>query len=186
MKKNATPTDALRDRYEKLLFATRRMVRYHRHRESFLDRVHHASAFLTVFSGSATVATALAKAEWAVLLMALATAFLSAHEIVFQSARKARLHDGLARDWIAFEQDVRRARPQLTDEVLIELQARRLEIEANEPPPFRVLDAMCHDEMVTAMGYSASQRSNVTFVQRLLCNLVDFRPSRIRKSADAH
>ena len=186
MKKNAKPTDALRNRYEKLLFATRRMVRYHRHRENFLDRVHHASAFLTVCGGSATVATALAEVAWAVPLTAFATAGLSAHEIVFQSARKARLHNGLARDWGAFEQDVRRARPELTEQALIELQARRLEIEANEPPPLRVLDAMCHDEMVTAMGYSASERSNVTFVQRLLCNLVDFRASQIRKSADAH
>ena len=185
MKTNAEPTDALDVRHDMLLFAARRMVRYHRRREHFLDRTRDIGAFLTVFSGSATVATALASVSWALPWAALATALLSACEIAFQTARRARLHAELARDWGAFERDVRRARLQLTEEALIDLQARRLEIEAHEPPPLRVLDAMCHDEVVTAMGLSDEQRSNITPLQRLLRNVVDFRADRIRKQMDA-
>ena len=186
MKTNAAgSTDALDVRHDMLLFAARRMVRYHRRREHFLDRTRDIGAFLTVFSGSATVATALASVSWALPWAALATALLSACEIAFQTARRARLHAELARDWGAFERDVRRARLQLTEEALIDLQARRLEIEAHEPPPLRVLDAMCHDEVVTAMGLPDAQRSNVTPLQRLLRNVVDFRADRIRKQMDA-
>ena len=44
----------------------------------------------------------------------------------------------------------------------------------------------CAMMMVREMGYPDGERSNVTFLQRLLCNLVDFRASQIRKRADAH
>jgi hypothetical protein len=180
-----TTTDSLDDRYEMLLFATRRMVRYHRRRERFLDRVHHVGAFLTVVGGSATVATALGDMPRAVVWLAAFTAAASAHEIVFQTARRARLYSELARSWIAFEREVRLARPGLTEEALLKLQDQRLDIEADEPPALRVLDAICNDEMVRAMGYPDSERSNVTFWQRAFCQLVDYRADDIRKRVDA-
>ena len=173
--------DSLDDRGEKLLFATRRMVRYHRRRERFFDGAHHLGAFLTVLGGSATVATVLGDMPHVVPWLAALTAAASAHEIVFQTARKARLHSGLARNWTVFEQAVRRARPDLTEESLLELQNQRLDIEADEPPALRVLDAVCHDEMVRALGYPDSERSNVGFWQRALCQFVDFRADDIRK-----
>ena len=114
-------------------------------------------------------------------LAAVLTALAGAHELVFGTARAARRHDGLARDFVALKQDLLRARPELTPESLVEFQTRRLDIEATEPPVYRVLDATCHDELVTALGYGAEHRTNVTRVQRLLRNFVDFRVERIRK-----
>ena len=129
------------------------------------------------------MATALSSTDWSWVLptFALITAFSSAHELVFATARGARLHDGLARDFLALEQELLRAGSELTRNTLIELQARRLDIEAASPPLFRVLDAICHDELITALGYDDSERSNVTLLQRLLCNFLDIRANALRK-----
>ncbi len=181
--------DTLEADYHALLFAVHRSIRYHRHRERFLDRVHDAGALLTAFGGSATVAAALASLPpawaWALPVAALVTAFAGAHELVFATARTARRNDGLARDFVGLEEDLLRARPALTPAALIELQARRLDIEATEPPVYRALDATCNDELVTALGYGEAERTNVTWWQRWLRNLVA-EPGlhRIRKRAD--
>lgn len=74
--------------------------------------------------------------------------------------------------------------PELTVCGLADLQARRLYIEANEPPVHGVLDATCRDELITALGYNPGERTNVTLCQRVLRNIVDFRADRIRTRAD--
>lgn len=180
-------SDARRaEEHYKLLFAARRSVLYHRHRQRFLERVHNVGSLLTAFGGSATVATLLSRLPeaWA-LAAATVTAFSGAHELVFGTARGARLHDGLAREFVALEQELVRAGPGLSAEKLIDLQMRRLDIEANEPPIYRVLDAMCHDQLLTALGREDEHRTNVAPWQRWLRNLVtDPGLSRIRKRAD--
>ena len=146
--------------HDELFFAVRRSVRYHRHRERFLDRVHHAGALLTAFAGSATVAALLvelpARWAWLRLFAAGVTAFGGATEVVFGAARAARRHDSLAVSFLGLERDVLRAGLSPTPETLVELQSRRLDIEAGEPPVYRVLDAICHDELVTALGVDRS------------------------------
>ena len=68
---------------------------------------------------------------------------------------------------------------------LVELQTHRLDIEATEPPTYRVLDATYHDELVTALGYGDEERTNVAWWQRIPRNFVDLRVDRIRKGAGA-
>ncbi len=113
------------------------------------------------------------------------TAFAGADELVFGTARAARRHDALARDFAALEQDLLRARSALSPEKLLELQTRGLDIEATEPPVYRVLDATCHDELVTVLRRDLSQRANVTRWQRLWRHVADVGAYRIRKQADA-
>ena len=174
--------------YDGLLFAVRRSVRYHRHRERFLDRVHDLGALLTAFGGSATVATLVAQLPpgwvWVRLVLASVTAFAGAAELVFGTARAARRHDVLARDFVQLERDLVCARASLSAEALIEFQDRRLEIEAREPVVYRILDAICHDELLTALGRDRSHRTNVTRWQRFWCHLVDVGAHRIRKQLD--
>ena len=183
-------TDTLHAEYDKLLFAARRSVRYvryHRHRQRFLDRVHDLGALRTAFGGSATVAAVVADLPagwtWVLPTVAALTAFAGAHELVFGTARGARRHDALARDFVMLEEQLLRARPTLTPEPLIKLQTRRLDIEATEPPVYRVLDATSHDELVTALGRDPSQRTNVTRWQRLWRHLFDVGAHGIRKQA---
>jgi len=174
--------------YDELLFAARRSVRYHRHREGFLDGVHHAATLLTACGAVATIAAATAYpgAGWAWLpaTTAAITALAAVHQAIFAPAGRARRHEALARDFATLERDLLRIGPSPSAESLTELQTRRLEIEAAEPRIHRVLDAMCHDELVTALGRHRAQRTNVTLLQRLCRHFFDVAPHQIRKLAD--
>ena len=55
-----------------------------------------------------------------------------------------------------------RAAGSLTPESLVELRTRRLDVEAAEPPVYRVLDVLCHNELVTALGRDPAHRLAVT------------------------
>lgn len=46
-----------------------------------------------------------------------------------------------------------------------------------------VLDAMCHDELVTALGIEDGHRSNLGWWQRWPAHLVDVGAHRLRKRA---
>ena len=180
--------DSVEAEYDELLFAVRRSVRYHRYRERFLDRVHEFGALATAFAGSATLVTLLTDLPlgwtWVRLLAALVTALASTTELVFGPARAARRHDALAVSFLALEKDLIRAGSSPLPEVLVGLQTRRLDLEATEPLVYRVLDAICHDELVTALGVDPSHRSNVTGWQRLWRHLCDVGVHRLRKHAD--
>ena len=145
-------TESLKTEYNELLFAAQRSVRYHRHRQRFLDRVHHLSSLLSALGGAATIMTLVAElpagSGWMLPAAAAITALAGTHEAMFKTARRAREHDALAGDFTAVEKDLLRIRSNLTSDTLLELQTRRLDIEVTEPPVYRVLDAMCHDELI--------------------------------------
>ena len=167
-----------------LLFAVRRSIRYHRRRERWLDGAHNLGALTAAVFGSATIAALLADITEALATVAAAvTAIAGASELVFGFAKKARLHSELARDFIGLEQDLVRAGVDLSEPGLRDFVARRLDIESREPPALRVLDAMCHDELVTALGIEAQQRSDPRWYQRWLANIVDVGAQNLRKHA---
>lgn len=181
-----TPTQAqaeTADGHWSLLFGVRRSVRYHVRREQFFDRAHHVGMFITAFSGSATIATLLAGHSALVTAAAAATAIAGALDMVFGLARKARRHNNLAREFIALERDLVRAGEELPPPRLRELETARLDIEAREPPVLRVLDTMCHDELVTALGIEDGHRSNLGWWQRWPAHFVDVGAHRLRKRA---
>ena len=169
-----------------LLFGVRRSVRYHMRRQRFFDRLDRAAALASLMAGSSTVVALLASVgEGLVLAAAAATAAAGACAAVFMPGRRARQHNDLAREFIGLERDLVGTAGDLTPERLAELTDRRLAIEAGEPPILRVLDALCHNELLTAVGGSDDQRATVTRLQRWLANWTDFRPDRLRKRAAA-
>ena len=94
--------------------------------------------------------------------------------------RGTRLHSDLARDFAALERDMVRVGESPPEPELREFEARRLEIESREPPALRVLDAMCHDELVTASGIDPKERAQPRWYQRWLANIVDVGAHRLR------
>ena len=183
-----TTRDRLEAEYDDLLFAVRHSVRYHRYRESFLDLVHRLSALLTAVAASTTVAMLLAELPvrwtWMPLVTASVAVLAAATELVFGPARAARRHDSLAVSFLFLEKDLLRVGLSLTPEALVHRQSRRLDIEAAEPPVYRVLDAICHDELVTAFGMDPTQRSNVTCWQRLWRHVLDIGAHRLTKRGE--
>lgn len=166
-----------------LLFGVRRSVRYHMRRQRFFDRLDRATALASLMAGSSTVVALLASAgEGLVLAAAAATAVagacaaVSCRAVAPAAQRPRREFTGLERDVVGTAGD-------LTPERLAELTDRRLAIEAGGPPILRVLDALCHNELLTAVGGSDNQRATITRLQHWLANWTDFRADRLRKRA---
>ena len=179
------PTEA---KLHDTLFAVHRSIRYHRHRERFFDQTHHVGAVITMIAGIATVTALIADlpAEWAWTRLAAAALAMIASiaNLGFNPAAAARRHSSLAMDFIFLEKDLVHARSAPLAKDLLKLQTRRLDIKAAEPPVLRVLDAICHDELITALDADSAYRSNVTRWQRLWRHFFDVGAHRLRTHAN--
>ena len=72
-------------------------------------------------------------------------------------------------------------RDKISREKLSHLTSERLDIEAEEPPPMRVLDTMCHNELVKAMGLNESEEVEVNRIQLILAQFIDLDPHKLKK-----
>lgn len=155
------------------LFGIRRSIRYHNRRRLFFDRFHAVTNIIAVLFGSAAIYTVLAQAGALYTVLAAALVSLtSTADLVIGTAQMARLHHDLIRRFIDLEKAVIR-RPSLTDEEVRQVATQRLEIEQDEPPILRVLDSLCHNELLRAMGYGPECFVRVRWYQRLLANVCD-------------
>lgn len=165
--------------FDRLLFDVRRSVRYHDRRVSFYDRSHKLVLFIILAAGStgmAAFATEMAASLpiGVKLLPGALVSVAAALDLVLGFPYKARLHDQLKQRFVLLESWMHRRRSE-SPEALAEWTASRLEIEANEPPVLRVLDTLCHNELLRAMGYPSSEIVEVKFYQRIFSSLFDLR-----------
>ena len=176
------PNTLARDR-NALLFGVRRSVRYHNRRRLFFDRIHRFSTFLSALFGTATVVSALAQAgsDW-VIAFAIAVAIFSVIDLVIGTAQAARLHYDLARKFIDLEKSIISLK-EPSDNDIANFISQRLEIEADEPPPLKVLDSICHNELLRAMGYDPSVFAGIKWYQRLFSQFMDIREHKILSPA---
>lgn len=173
--------DDTKKNFHKLLFGVRRSIRYHNRRRLFFDRLNKFATFFSALAGTATVASVLAKLgqSWT-LGFALAVAVLSAVDLVVGTAKSARLHNDLSKRFIDLEKTINETGPK-TDEALINLINMRLDIEKDEPPPLKILDSMCHNELLRALGYDSSNFVKIKWYQRLFSNFFDINEHTVRK-----
>lgn len=157
----------------KLLFGIRRSIRYHTRRWRFYDRFGAVCKFLSVLGGAATISAVLAKfgQEWTIAFAAIVTIF-SSLDLIVCSAQKSRQHNDFARQFVELEKEIT-LKERLSDEDMRLYTAKRLEIESLEPPPLRILDMICHNELCRAMGYDESQQAEIKWYQRLFCQFID-------------
>jgi hypothetical protein len=162
-----------------LLFGVQRSVRYHNRRRLFFDRLNKISTFLSALFGTATVASALSSFNGAwTIVFAVLVAIFSVIDLVVGTAQAARMHYDLARKFIDLEKDiVSKKKP--AEEEMIKFQSRRLEIEADEPPPLKMLDMICHNELLRAKGYCSSEFVKIKWYQRLFAQFIDVGEHRI-------
>jgi len=176
---------ALETARHKLLFAVRRSVRYHLRRRSFFETWNTITNALAVIFGSAAIGGALKEgyAPLAVVSGALVT-FFSSINLVVGTVRKARTHEDLSRRFFALERDIIQA-SEYDELALSAFTARRLEIESDEPPILKVLDSVCHNELLRAMGYGNEYFLKIGWIQRLLRHFCDYREHAIRATGSA-
>ena len=158
-----------------LLFAIRRSVRYHNHRRRFYELWNSITVTVGVFGGSSAVATFFANLPptwewWLPGALSGAVAAWSALDLSVGTARRANLHADLGRRFIFLEQQFS-CSCDLSKELIDDLTRKRLDIEAAEPPPLRLLDAMCHFELLCSMD-DAKPHPRIPWLRRATANLI--------------
>jgi len=151
----------------------------------FFDRVHKFSTFFAALSGTATFASVLAKAgpNWT-LLFAFMVAVFSVIDLVIGTAQAARLHDDLSKRFIILEKKIVISNDD-SNESISRLTSERLDIEADEPPPLKVLDSICHNELLRAMGYDESEFLKIKRYQRWFAQFWDIGEHLIKKPSNS-
>ncbi len=136
--------------------------------------------FLSALAGTAIIALILGKmgSTWALLLAVLVTVF-SILDLTIGTTKMARLHHDLARRFIFLEKKIISSTDQ-ADDCCAGYSAERLDIEADEPPPMAVLNIVCHNEMLRAMGYPIGDQVEIKWYHRWFCNWFDWKEYSIR------
>ncbi|CRM51508.1 MULTISPECIES: hypothetical protein [Pseudomonas] len=174
----AATTTELADRWYTTQFSVRRSIRYHQRRRAFYDRLDKLSNMLSLIFGSAAIYGVLEENAKSVALVSSAiVTIVSSINLVVGSAQRGRDHTDFMRKYVELEKSMLGVE---CEDRLLQVQTERLNIEAEEPPVMHVLNAMCHNEMMRAMGFKKKELPKIGFFQALLAQLFDFRESSIQ------
>lgn len=157
-------TSDLDDKTYELLFAVRRSVRYHDRRRRFYEIWNTITVAGAVIGCTSAFAALMADSTAVSAFFSAAVAMLGAFDLAVGTARRADRHGDLARQFIALEQDFAPGR-NLEDDEYATLTRRRLAIEASEPAVLRLLDTMCHFEVLRSLG-DAKRHPRIPWVRR--------------------
>lgn len=172
-----------KENWNDLKFGVRRSIRYHLRRRKFYDTLGFLTNFLTIITGGGVIVSVCGdKNKLLVVLFGALTGIFSAIDLLIGSSVKARDHHDFVRKFSELERKMVKADEAVDSKDIIKLTNERLEIEENEPPVYRVLDADCHNEMVTALGKPESELVNIEWYQRLFMHIIDIAPNKLRKS----
>ena len=154
----------VRKLYRNELFHVRRSVKYHDHRKRFFENALNVALFLAMAAGptflvlglslsSAEIQDPSAKGvDWLKYVPALFTSIFTGAVLLSKAGSKANLYDRLRARYIELRQDMERTGDACTRQDVAEFTARRLEIEVDEPPINRVVDAISHNQVCQSMG----------------------------------
>ncbi|MDB6122093.1 MAG: hypothetical protein JWQ71_1086 [Pedosphaera sp.] len=169
-------------RKHELLFGIRRSIRYHARRRRFFDRLKRGMTFLTVMCGMGTFAMLLAHVPpaWPIAT-AMTLTVLAVFDLLVNTAEGVRLHADLGRRFTEIEMDLVLTEDNLTDQQVREFANQRLRVVLEEPPTMRVLDCICHNEVVRVMGHNKAYEVKLSKWQRFFANFLDVSPDEIRE-----
>lgn len=168
-----TPTELknLDDDSYGLLFDVRRSVRYHDKRAAFFERVHRlTNALAILLSGSVLFDLARpGDTPWWMSSLAVTAALLSAADMVMGLNKYGELHRSLQRRFAELERRMIIGSAQ--GACWVEYHSERLSIEMDEPTPYKMLDTLCHNELLRVQGFKRGSENYVSigWWQRLTC-----------------
>jgi hypothetical protein len=142
--------DHLDDEQYGLLFDVRRSARYHDRRRAFFERMHQVTSGLTILLSGSVIFDLARPGDtpgW-MLSIAIVAALLAAWDMVVGYSRMADRHRDLRARWCSLEIDMLKGG--VTADEWSAYRVRRLEIEKDEPPIYRALDILCHNELLVA------------------------------------
>jgi hypothetical protein len=131
-----------------LRFGIEKSMRYHQRRRGFFEATHRTLMFLVVVVGS----SAALDFVHVPVTFAFATAIIAALDLVYSPGMRARDHLVLHQQFSELLMDIVRADSAVSAEQLADWKARRIQLEADEPPIFWALEKDCHNELCRALG----------------------------------
>lgn len=147
------------DRHWQLLWNTRLGIRYHTYRQGFYERLGKAITFFTLVTSSGAFTTfinANAAFKQYGAYLALAAATLQLLELIIDTKSHSILHLELKQKYLSLESDLTgKVALSLTDSIPFD--NARIEIERREPPVYKSLMALCHNDLVRVVKGSKSE-----------------------------
>jgi len=163
----------LSDEHYGLLFGVRRSIRYHDRRRAFYEQLHHVTSLLTILMAGSVLFDVAKKGEtdgW-LTAVSVAAALLAALDMVVGYSKRANLHGSLRERFVNLEIEILKGAAD--DAAWVGYQTQRLLIEKDEPPIYKVLDCLCHNELLEAEGVKDPQYFfNAHFWQRWTSQLL--------------
>ena len=164
------------------LFGVRKSVRYHQRRRAFFEWIHTSTSALQMIAGSSAIVSWVSKCEELGIGLAAVAALLAAFDVVVGTSRRSTAHASLSqrfvqleREMVPFEHD-----RQIPTEIATGFRQRRLEIEESEPPKLRVIDILCHNELVAGVQmYHHWSSYPVCWARRVVGQFVDIEVEKI-------
>lgn len=135
-----------------LTWGAERSTRYHDRRLAFYKSLESIINTLTLLFGSAAIAALLGSDKSALAVtMSVLVAIGSFIALTMRPATMAEVHSRLKQRFVAMSQILVDVRPDDEDK-LRAAEKERLDIEREEPPIYRALDLLAHNELCLARG----------------------------------
>jgi len=152
------------------LFDVRRSIRYHERRSAWFGDLHRiTNAMSILISGVVFVQMGGGEVPCFIVAITIVCALLSAFDWVTGYAAKADAHRSLRRRFCELEEAIIHADDNAG---LKQWRLELLQIERDEPPAYRAVDLLCHNEAARSMGCNDDgDIEDVTCWQRLTCHL---------------
>lgn len=163
------------------LFGVKRTIRYYIHRRRFFEKWKLTTDFLIIVSGGLVVSLASSgegARSWGVIAAGAMAAMLGTFDLLIGFSVKARESHDFVKEFGRLERDMT-ASPK-TREALVAFTNRRLELEEEEPPRLRVLNNLCHNELIIAEGYPEDDYADIPTVLHLTAPYVNWGADAIR------
>ena len=171
-----------------LTFDIERSVRYHSRRRAFFETFDGVVNAINLILGSAAVAGLVTDklADWVLGILTASVAIVSFVNLTMRSSEKASMHSQLQQRWVDLLKPVKRldVSAESCGAGLKRCVEKRLDIERDEPPIYRVVDLLAHNEQVRAQGGPDTHIWVVPFWLGVFANFWHFETDGIESLAD--
>ncbi|MCA4011492.1 hypothetical protein JKP22_01735 [Vibrio vulnificus] len=156
--------DNTKDIHWSLLWNARLGIRYHTYRQSTYERLGKLITLFTLISSSGAFAIFIKSTDEISkysAVLTLTAAILQLIELVFDTKARSILHSELKQKYLRLERDLV-CIDSLTLEQASPFYDQRVSIEEQEPPVYKSLMTLCHNDLVTVtFGHKHSDKIKI-------------------------
>lgn len=155
-------------------------VRYHERRQAYYERSDAFVNAVNLIAGSgAVLAIAKNAPSQVVVWLSAVVAVLSFVNLTMRSSHMAAQHAQLKQRFVDLLKRIKRLDPDAENfkDSLSKLEQRKLSIEMDEPPIFRLVHILANNELAFANGHGDEQLWHIPLHKRLTANFIRWEPT---------